>query len=582
MSRVSILAAASIEERSLAQPIPNQTRGDTTMQSNTTRAVTAHSNSRRRYPTFWTAVAVAIAVGYASSSLAFAPPDAIGEVHLKLGNITANEVQVGVSGEESPTPAVAKAIIGDSEAVAESSKTKYKVSAFTKPPKPTRQGGEVRTHAEADFAFIAHDPNPVFTGTKYVMLHLKMGAETGWNPDASSASYEVVVCESGEPGYVEYDTSGKPLAAHGPQCGPVVPFHAFGATSSGYYVKWHRRFDQLSYNVQDTGFLAYDELSEGVPVVPGRQYLIKIVADSRGQSFIDFWGTEVYGTAVATVDPVLEPVDPDVWIEFPNLANNPEPIMGDLTPEALAASGLDPQPFLDLGFFDSPSNVPPSNPPPPPPPPSSSDTAPPTTLASATPGANASGWNNAPVTVALTATDNAGGSGVKEVHYSLGGVLTGSQIVAGASATVTISAEGTTTLSYFAVDNAGNQEAAKTLTVRIDRTAPSFAGLPVTGCTLWPPDHRLVQVASVTAADGGAGVAGLTLAATSNEPETGTGDGDIAPDVIVTGGAVQLRAERAGNGAGRVYTITARATDQAGNVATETRTCVVPHDRGGH
>jgi pantoate kinase len=86
----------------------------------------------------------------------------------------------------------------------------------------------------------------------------------------------------------------------------------------------------------------------------------------------------------------------------------------------------------------------------------------------------------------------------------------------------------------------------------------------------------------VSAADAGAGVAGLTLVATSNEPESGTGDGDIAPDVVLTGGVMQLRAERAGNGAGRVYTITARATDRAGNVATETRTCVVPHDRGVH
>jgi len=30
--------------------------------------------------------------------------------------------------------------------------------------------------------------------------------------------------------------------------------------------------------------------------------------------------------------------------------------------------------------------------------------------------------------------------------------------------------EGTTTVSYFAVDNAGNLETAKTLTVRLDRT----------------------------------------------------------------------------------------------------------------
>jgi hypothetical protein len=279
------------------------------------------------------------------------------------------------------------------------------------------------------------------------------------------------------------------------------------------------------------------------------------------------------------VDPIItaHPDNPDVQIaisDVPDEDTGQHPLDG-VTAEDLEARGIDPQPFIKLGFLASSSE-------PPPPPAPSGDTTPPTTLASTTPGASASGWNNAPVTVALTASDNAGGSGVKEVHYSFAGAATGAQIAPGGGASVTISAAGTTTLSYFAVDNAGNQEVAKSLTVRIDTTAPSFTGLPAPGCTLWPPDHRLVQVASVTAADGGAGVAGLTLAATSNEPETGTGDGDIAPDVIVTGGVVQLRAERAGNGAGRLYTITAHATDQAGNVATETRTCVVPHDRGAH
>lgn len=168
---------------------------------------------------------------------------------------------------------------------------------------------------------------------------------------------------------------------------------------------------------------------------------------------------------------------------------------------------------------------------------------------------------------------------MKEIHVALAGASTGSRIEPGAVASIDIAAEGETTLTYFAVDNAGNQEAAKTLTVRIDKTAPSLAGLPASGCTLWPPDHRLVQVASASATDVRSGVAGFTLDATSNEPATDTGDGDLGPDMIVTGGVVQLRAERAGNGVGRIYTITARATDRAGNVATETRTCAVPHDR---
>ena len=184
------------------------------------------------------------------------------------------------------------------------------------------------------------------------------------------------------------------------------------------------------------------------------------------------------------------------------------------------------------------------------------------------------------MTIALSATDNAGGAGVKEVHYSLDGAATGSQVVPGGSATVTISAEGTTTLTYFAVDNAGNQEAPQTVTVRIDKTAPTLAGLPAAGCSLWPPDHRLVEVGLVSAQDSLSGTAGApVVTVTSNEPANGTGDGDLEPDVLITGGAVQLRAERAGNGTGRVYTIKATASDLAGNTASATATCKVPHDR---
>jgi hypothetical protein len=49
---------------------------------------------------------------------------------------------------------------------------------------------------------------------------------------------------------------------------------------------------------------------------------------------------------------------------------------------------------------------------------------------------------------------------------------------------------------------------------------------------------------------------------------------------VISGGTVQVRAERVGSGGGRVYTITATASDLAGNIATQTATCKVPHDRG--
>ena len=41
---------------------------------------------------------------------------------------------------------------------------------------------------------------------------------------------------------------------------------------------------------------------------------------------------------------------------------------------------------------------------------------------------------------------------------------------------------------------------------------------------------------------------------------------------------ISLRAERSGSGPGRTYTLTYRATDLAGNVATAIATVIVPHD----
>jgi hypothetical protein len=209
------------------------------------------------------------------------------------------------------------------------------------------------------------------------------------------------------------------------------------------------------------------------------------------------------------------------------------------------------------------------------------DTTPPTTLAVPSPPPNANGWNNTNVTVALSATDNPGGSGVKEIRFSESGAQGGAGVVPGANAAVTISAEGTTTLTFFAVDNAGNQEAAKTFTVRIDTTPPVIAGLPAAGCTLWPPNHRLVQVGTVTASDSVSGIApgSLMVTGASNEGANGLGQGNSAQDILITGSTVKVRAERSGTATGRIYTLTASASDLAGNRATATATCTVAHDQ---
>lgn len=310
-----------------------------------------------------------------------------------------------------------------------------------------------------------------------------------------------------------------------------------------------------------TSGAAADARSIDLNVAPNGGYLMAIVAGA---------GSSTLGNSgMAVLDPVVlpHPDNPDVVVHMYRAAadDTPRSPLAGITAEQLVAEGLDIESLQALGFFGSPTP---------------DDVTPPSTLASATPGPNANGWNKGPVTVSLTATDNAGGSGVKEIHVALSGATIGQRVATGDSPNLEISAEGITTLSYFAVDNAGNQEAPKTLTVKIDQTGPTLTGLPAAGCSLWPPNHRLVQVASITASDSLSGPAGPPIVtATSNEPTSGIGDGDPAPDIVISGGVVEVRAERAGSGPGRTYTITGTVTDFAGNTTTATATCQVPHDQ---
>jgi hypothetical protein len=208
------------------------------------------------------------------------------------------------------------------------------------------------------------------------------------------------------------------------------------------------------------------------------------------------------------------------------------------------------------------------------------DTTPPTTQVSASPAANAAGWDNSNVTLQFVATDNPGGSGVKSITVSTSGAQTGKTVFTGSTAAVSITTEGTTTVTYFAMDNAGNQEVAKSLIIQLDKTTPAVAGLPV-NCSLWPPNGTMVTVGTVSATDSLSGLATFNVSVTSNEPA----DPNEGPDIVITGTApgpqtIALRAERLGTGTGRTYTITATASDIAGNVTTQNAACIVPHDQG--
>jgi Beta-propeller repeat len=107
-----------------------------------------------------------------------------------------------------------------------------------------------------------------------------------------------------------------------------------------------------------------------------------------------------------------------------------------------------------------------------------SDTTPPVTSASPLPSPNGNGWNNSDVVISINSSDSeTGGTGVKQITYSaIGAQNMASTVVAGASTSLTVSAEGITTITFFGADNAGNIEAAKTIIVRIDKTPPNILG----------------------------------------------------------------------------------------------------------
>jgi hypothetical protein len=106
-----------------------------------------------------------------------------------------------------------------------------------------------------------------------------------------------------------------------------------------------------------------------------------------------------------------------------------------------------------------------------------SDVTAPTTSFALSAQPNAAGWNNSNVTIRLNSTDNEpGGTGVKQIQWSLAGAQTGSSTVPANTTAVMISTEGTTTLTYFGTDNAGNVETAHTLTIRLDKNPPIITG----------------------------------------------------------------------------------------------------------
>jgi N-acetylneuraminic acid mutarotase len=202
----------------------------------------------------------------------------------------------------------------------------------------------------------------------------------------------------------------------------------------------------------------------------------------------------------------------------------------------------------------------------------------PETVAVASPVPNAAGWNNTNVSVTLTASDNEAGSGVKSITYKVVDAAGFSgATVNGSTASIVVSIEGVSTITFRAVDNANNVGVERTHVVRIDKTAP-LATLTLSPNVLWPPNNKMVKIRQSLSTSDSSGmplvISGPAVA--SNEPPSAAGDWRVI------GGELQLRATRKSKRTGRVYTVTYTVTDIAGNSTNVTATVTVPHRRPHH
>ena len=147
---------------------------------------------------------------------------------------------------------------------------------------------------------------------------------------------------------------------------------------------------------------------------------------------------------------------------------------------------------------------------------------------------------------------------------------------------------GSTVVDWTASDAAGNRASCQELVNVRDTTPPDIAVSPLPS-VLWPPNHRMVDVAASVAATDACGTVAVSLASISSaEPDdvAGNGDGNTVNDIqgAVPGSAdfnFALRAERDGGGGGRIYQVTYSAVDGSDNRSVATSFVSVPHDVGG-
>lgn len=197
------------------------------------------------------------------------------------------------------------------------------------------------------------------------------------------------------------------------------------------------------------------------------------------------------------------------------------------------------------------------------------DTIPPVTTDNAP-----AGWQNADFTVTLTCNDY-GGSGCANTYYQIdgGGYVVGNSVL--------ISTEGTHTIEYYSLDNAGNAENVKSVTVGLDKTAPLTNDDAPTGWLPLTDGGGSAEDGEWSFAPGGLETGGwqngpVTVTLTCNDSWWAGYSGCDWTSYEVDGGPTGFGNSVTISGDG-VHTLTYRSVDVAGNIE-GTKTATVKID----
>ena len=148
---------------------------------------------------------------------------------------------------------------------------------------------------------------------------------------------------------------------------------------------------------------------------------------------------------------------------------------------------------------------------------------------------------------------------------------------------------GAHTITLQVTDSMGATDTDEVVVTVVDTTPPEVT-IEMSPSEIWPPNHKMVEVVATLhiddcSADGAEPPTVMLVSVSSNEPANDRGDGNTEPDIMGAETGTEdyhfmVRAERAGGGSGRIYTVIYLVTDGEGNSTEASAEVRVPHDQG--